>query len=253
MKKPLLILTLFCGIMFTGCAKMTDISDQQSDVIAEYMAGSVLRYTDNYKEALIYPEDSKEENSNDTAKNDSTRTTMIETTDNAVKVKQETNKGATTVSTGISPNDIKTEKEKSDLSYQEFFKIITDNKYTIKYSNFKLESDYAQRDNYFTLTPTSGNKLLAVSFKLSNKTKSSVKVNLDKIHIVYKLSTKGGKTYSPMVTLLDTDLQYINLTLKSGKSDDAVLIFDVPENLKTDGLTLSISLNGQKAILDLNE
>ncbi|MDF2870295.1 MAG: hypothetical protein K0R05_1870 [Anaerocolumna sp.] len=249
MKKPLLILTLFCGMMFTGCAKMTDLSDQQSDVIAEYMAGSVLRYTDNYKEALVYPEDSKDEQNNGTVIKES-NDTKEESTANTATDKQETNKGAvTTSSTGT--KDTKTEK--SDLDYQEFYKIISDNKYQIKYNDFKLQSSYAQRDAYFTLTPTSGNKLLAVNFKVSNKSKSSVKVNLDKIHIVYKLSTKDGKSYSPMVTLLDTDMKYLNFTLKSGNSDDAVLIFDVPENLKTDGLTLSISLNGQKAILDLNE
>jgi hypothetical protein len=249
MKKPLLILTLFCGMMFTGCAKMTDLSDQQSDVIAEYMAGSVLRYTDNYKEALVYPEDTKDEQDNVTVIKES-NDTKEESTANTATDKQETNKGAvTTSSTGT--KDTKTEK--SDLSYQEFYKIISDNKYQIKYNGFKLQSSYAQRDAYFTLTPTSGNKLLAVNFKVSNKSKSSVKVNLDKIHIVYKLSTKDGKSYSPMVTLLDTDMKYLNFTLKSGNSDDAVLIFDVPENLKTDGLTLSISLNGQKAILDLNE
>jgi len=249
MKKPLLILTLFCGMMFTGCAKMTDLSDQQSDVIAEYMAGSVLRYTDNYKEALVYPEDTKDEQDNGTVIKES-NDTKEESTANTATDKQETNKGAViTSSTGT--KDTKTVK--SDLSYQEFYKIISDNKYQIKYNDFKLQSSYAQRDAYFTLTPTSGNKLLAVNFKVSNKSKSSVKVNLDKIHIVYKLSTKDGKSYSPMVTLLDTDMKYLNFTLKSGNSDDAVLIFDVPENLKTDGLTLSISLNGQKAILDLNE
>lgn len=251
MKKPLLILTLFCGMMFTGCAKMTDLSDQQSDVIAEYMAGSVLRYTDNYKEALIYPEDMKEEQTNGTVINESKDTAKEENTANTATDKQDTNKGA--VTTGNSTGTKNTETEKSDLNYQEFFKIISDDKYQLKYTDFKLQLSYAQRDAYFTLTPTSGNKLLAVNFKVSNKSKSSAKVNLDKIHIAYKLSTKDGKTYSPMVTLLDTDLKYLNITLKSGKSDDAVLLFDVPENLKTDGLTLSISLNGQKAIIDLNE
>ncbi len=251
MKKPLLILTLFCGMMFTGCAKMTDLSDQQSDVIAEYMAGSVLRYTDNYKEALIYPEDMKEEQTNGTVINESNDTAKEENTANTATDKQDTNKGA--VTTGNSTGTKNTETEKSDLNYQEFFKIISDDKYQLKYTDFKLQLSYAQRDAYFTLTPTSGNKLLAVNFKVSNKSKSSAKVNLDKIHIAYKLSTKDGKTYSPMVTLLDTDLKYLNITLKSGKSDDAVLLFDVPENLKTDGLTLSISLNGQKAIIDLNE
>ncbi|WOO36228.1 DUF4352 domain-containing protein [Anaerocolumna sp. AGMB13020] len=251
MKKPLLLLTLFCGMMFTGCAKMTDLSDQQSDVIAEYMAGSVLRYTDNYKEALIYPEDTKDEQNNGSIINESKDTTTEENTANTAPDNEETNKGA--VTTGNSTGTKNTEAVKSDLTYQEFYKIISDNKYQFKYTDYKLQTSYAQREAYFTLTPTSGNKLLAVNFKVSNKSKSSVKVNLEKIHIVYKLSTKDGKSYSPMVTLLDTDLKYLNLTLKSGKSDDAVLLFDVPENLKTDGLTLSISLNGQKAIIDLNE
>jgi hypothetical protein len=56
-----------------------------------------------------------------------------------------------------------------------------------------------------------------------------------------------------MVTLLDTDLNYIDYTLKAGKSDAAVLVFDVPENVNKDGLSLSISLNGQNTEINLNE
>lgn len=250
MKKTFLILVLLCGLMLTGCARLTSLSEGQSDVIAEYMAGSVLRYTDNYMEALVYPEESKDTKVTSDTASDTVNAANDNTKKQDTQAADSTNAETTTDS--ISPED-STIKEEGSISYQEFYKIVSDSKYQIKYTGYKLCTSYAQRDNYFTLEPTDGKKLLTLSFKALNETAKTVKVNLGELHIDYKLAAKDGKSYSPMVTLLDTDLNYLNYSLKSNKSDEAILIFEVPESLATDGLSLSISLNGQKAIFDLNE
>lgn len=245
MKRTFLILVLICGLMLTGCARLTDLSDKQSDVIAEYMAGSVLRYTDNYMEALVYPDEGRDTSkaAGDTAENTATK-------DNTGSQPEAAKEEASVPAAAAGEN---TGKAEGTLSYQEFYQILSDGKYKIEYTGYKFYESYPQRDNYFTLEPTGGKKLLAVNFKAVNESKKAVKVDLGKIHIAYKLKTEEGRTYSPMVTLLDTDLNYINYTLQSGKADEAVLIFEVPENIKTVGLTLSISLNGQNAVIDLNE
>ncbi|SHO51352.1 DUF4352 domain-containing protein [Anaerocolumna xylanovorans] len=240
MKKTFLMLVLACGLLLTGCAQLTGLTDKQSDVIAEYMAGSVLRYTDNYMEGLVYPEDIADKTS------DKTTDTKESSDNNSSK----TDDKAQTESTAAESTSA---KAGSSMEYQKFYKILSDDSYQVKFKGFKLYDSYAQRDNYFTLQPTDGKKLLVVNFKVTNTTKKAVKVNLGKIHIDYKLHTANGKAYSPMVTLLDTDLNYLNYTLKGGKSDDAVLVFDVPAKINNDGLTLSISLNGQNTEINLNE
>ncbi len=258
MKKTFLVLVLACGFLLTGCAQLTKLTDKQSDVIAEYMAGSVLRYTDNYMEALVYPEDKGTDNKQALDKmsdktSDKVSDTSKDAASEATKNSQSGNSADASENDNSANSTSKDAKNANKLNYQEFYKILSDNTYQVKYTGFKLYDSYAQRDNYFTLQPTGGRKLLVMSFKVKNDTKKEIKMNLGKIHIDYKLNLADGKSYKPMVTLLDTDLNYLNYTLKSGKSDDAVLVFDVPKDLNSEGLTLSISLNGQNTAIDLNE
>lgn len=248
MKKPFLVLVLACGLLLTGCAQLTKLTEKQSDVIAEYMAGSVLRYADNYMEGLVYPEDNGE-------KTDKNASSNAPGTSKDTGTKTDSSKAGSTTDESVPAKDNGTKDTSKDnsINYQDFYKILGNNDYQVKYTGFKLYDTYAQRDNYFTLRPTDGRKLLVMNFKVSNDTKKTIDLNLGKIHIDYKLHLADGKTYAPMVTLLDTDLNYINYTLAKGKSDDAVLVFDIPENIKSEGLTLSISLNGQNTAIDLNE
>ncbi len=258
MKKTFLALVMACGLLLTGCAQLTELSDKQSDVIAEYMAGSVLRYTDNYMEGLIYPDENANKKTAD--KNTSSATAADTAKDTGSDVNNnETNSSSQNENVSDKDASVKdnstanTAKEPSSLTYQEFYKILSNNNYQVKYSGYKFYDSYAQRNDYFTLQPSSGSKLLVVSFKVSNIAKKAVTLDLGQLHIGYKLHLANGKTYKPMVTLLDTDLNYIDYTLKSGKSDVAVLVFDVPENVNKSGLALSISLNGQNTEINLNE
>ncbi len=262
MKKTFLVLVLACGLLLTGCAQLTKLTDKQSDVIAEYMAGSVLRYTDNYMEALVYPEDKGTDDKQAMDKmsdkmsdktSDKASDTSKDAASEATKNSQSGNAADAAAKDNSANSTSKDAKNANKLNYQEFYKNLSDNTYQVKYTGFKLYDSYAQRDNYFTLQPTGGRKLLVMSFEVKNDTKKAIKMNLGKIHIDYKLNLADGKSYKPMVTLLDTDLNYLNYTLKSGKSDDAVLVFDVPKDLNSEGLTLSISLNGQNTAIDLNE
>lgn len=258
MKKTFLMLVLSCGLLLTGCAQLTKLTDKQSDVIAEYMAGSVLRYTDNYMEGLVYPEDTADKTTNKTADKTGGKITdkvsdTKATSDNSSGKTDTGNQSSDQSQSQSTPAAGTSVVKGNSLTYEELYKILCDDKCQVKYTNFKLYDSYAQRDNYFTLQPTDGRKLLVVNFKVSNETKKAVKMNLGKLHIDYKLHTAQGKTYSPMVTLLDTDLNYLSYTLQGGKSDDAVLVFDVPATIDKNGLTLSISLNGQNTEIDLNE
>ncbi len=252
MKKTFLALVMACGLLLTGCAQLTELSDKQSDVIAEYMAGSVLRYTDNYMEGLIYPEESTDKS----ADKNTTATGNADTSKDTGSEENSSSQNENISNENESVKDSSTDntaKDTDSLNYQEFYKILSNNNYQVKYTGYKLYDSYTQRNDYFTLQPSKGSKLLVVSFKVSNIAKKAVTLDLGQLHIGYKLHLADGKTYKPMVTLLDTDLNYIDYTLKSGKSDVAVLVFDVPENVNKSGLSLSISLNGQKAEINLKE
>jgi hypothetical protein len=53
MKRLILFLILIISITLTGCIHETNITEEESDAVAEYMAGLLLKYDDKYDKALI--------------------------------------------------------------------------------------------------------------------------------------------------------------------------------------------------------
>lgn len=49
-------LTAAVSIALTGCADVPDLSDNEVEIISQYMAGAVLNSTDNYKYSFKYDE-----------------------------------------------------------------------------------------------------------------------------------------------------------------------------------------------------
>ena len=54
MKKRMYAVTLAASVVLTGCASVPDLSDKDSEMISQYIAGAVLNGSDNYKYAFNY-------------------------------------------------------------------------------------------------------------------------------------------------------------------------------------------------------
>jgi hypothetical protein len=245
MKKLLFLLITICGVMLTGCAQLIDMNEQESDVLAEYMAGTMLRYDKNYEEALIYPEQTTETTKtadtiepaettgNSIAKNNTADQTLDQTTD-----KTETADMARKVNA---------------VSLDNIFKKALMNNFSIALKGPEFFESYIDDNNLFSIEPSKGNKILAVSFNVKNITKVNKKLNLKDYDIMYELTDTKGTVYKPMLTLLDNDIQYINLVIASGKTQKAVIIFDVPKDFNLKDKKLMLSYKDKTTIIDLNQ
>lgn len=272
MKKLLLSIILLCGGMLTGCVQLVDMSEEESNIIAEYTAGSYLQQT-NYKENLIYPKE--EVAANQTTKDEKTTVNSEKNaTVNATKsltnsedktlevnvvdsgLKNTTNSSQNTTSSNKDSNSTKeSNSTKNDTVTKELSinDIVNYKNFSIQYLNYKVLNSYQSKMNgtYFNLEPDTGSKLLVVHFNIKNISDKTGEFNLIGKQLQYKLSD-SNKDYLPMLTLLNEDLQYIDITIKPGKTYNAVIVFEVPKNIDKSKISLNVSKNTKTANIVMN-
>ncbi|QHQ62714.1 DUF4352 domain-containing protein [Anaerocolumna sedimenticola] len=253
MRKLLLILITICGVMLTGCAQLIEINDQESDVLAEYMAGTMLRHDSNYEEALIYQETTDTADTTDSADISETGeiTEPDETLDPSDKKSNDTGVSSSAVSQATS--DLYADKQNGSIvSLASLYKEIFKDKFSIKYINHKFYSSYPDEYDFFTLESTKDHKLLAINFNIKNTSTKARTLDLKNNSIKYQLTDKTNAVYNPMMTLLNNDIQYINLDVAAGKTQQAVVMFDVPKNMDISDLKLAITYEDKTTVIDLN-
>lgn len=244
-KKSFLIIIVLCGVLLTGCAQLTNFNDKESDELAEYMAGTVLRYTKNYDEALIYPGETIDSTNinggiidrNPVSEEDSTSTTNT----------PDTTKAPTTVK---APG---TDKKDNTISIEELFNNVGDNKFTVSYLGYENHTSYPNNNDYFTIEPTKGNKLMVFSFSIKNMDKDTRNVNFVNKKIYYTLKNISGKSYKPAVSLLTNDIQYLKEKINRNESLKTVIVFEVPQDIKVDDLSLVINYGSKSSVISIDK
>jgi hypothetical protein len=243
MKKLKLLLILFLALSLTGCIKKFELTEQQSNATAEYMAGLLLKYDKDYKQSLTPLEnlsgtDYETSEDADNTDNEVTPTATPAPTKSAGQ--QETSGNA----------DNGGAKASKDYTLEE---VIGEKNIDIKYTGYKICDTYPEdtTDTYFSLTPREGNQLLITTFAIENLSDKDIKLNLSNSNVVYQLDINVGTIYKPLLTLLENDLQYIDITLGAGKAVKVLLIFEISKEADISDINLIASNGGKSNIIDI--
>lgn len=213
MRKISLVISLFCALTLTGCATGYNLSEQETGIVAESMAGLLLKYDSNYRnQSLLVPVEELEEETIPT--DEETETSDNITTENGIDEPSNTN------TEGESEETVQKYTLSEVIGYDDF---------EVIYEGYKLYNNYPDdtSSTYFSLTPREGNQLLVISFKASNLTKDKKDFNLIKSGIKFKLLINDKAKYVPLLTLLENDLQYINIPIEGNKTEDVILVFEI--------------------------
>lgn len=238
MKKLYIIIILVYSLILTGCAK--EITVQQSDILAEYMAGTVLKNTVGYEKELIYPE----EVTNDVTENSSNE--GEEEAANSQKPNTQTPNNTTVVNnttTGTIQNN-------NNVDYVGLIEELGYNNFSITYSNYDTYNKYPNDNNYYSLETTKAKKLLVLTFDIKNLSNKSQNLNLLESNIKYQLDN-NGVMYNPMITMLMDDIQYINLDFAANESKKAVIVFEVLKDIDITNTNLIIFYQNKTTIIDI--
>ena len=204
-------------LSLTGCADIKNLSEEQENEIAEYAAGVLLQNSDKYPYRLITKEE-KEVTETPTPM----PATPTPTSSDAPQESQPEQ-------TAAAPEDSKKEVSLDDLYHLKGVSIL--------YTSYCLADKYGSSQ----IRAEQGKKLLVAEFSLKNNSGAKKKVKLiDRRKITYQLNV-DGTTYSPQISLLENQLDYLETVIAKGKSQKAVLVFQVDKNA-TNASSIDLSI-----------
>lgn len=250
MKKSVLAMVIILAFNLTGCNNLNNVSDQNYNAMADYMASMILKYDRTYEEKLINPaiiakaSSVAEENLNlnvgetkEGTEVSSDQTSATDVTDKTENVNR---------STEVKEDDNKVEK------FYDLTELLELKNLDIQYKNYKLYDSFPEEkdDEYFNLEAGKNNKLCVVQFNIKNKTTKNQKFNLLNKEIEYQLDVDSN-TYTPLLTLLINDLQFIDISINGEKSEIGYLVFEVPNDIKLDNGNLLVSKDSLKSSIAL--
>lgn len=233
MKRLILTLVSILLLTFTGCVHEINMTQEDSDAIAEYMAGLLLANSNGYNKTLIPMDvevdkvDSKIDKQPTGGKNNqNNNATDGKTTDGK---KDE--------------NDFQQLSSLNDLMKQKNF--------DISYSGYKLTEFYPENSDktYISVEAEQGQQLLIVKFTIKNKEKKAKSINLSESAIKYQLELGSNKIDKPWFTVLENDMQYIDMKIDGEASTEAILIYQISKDADTKNMKLVISKDKKEIII----
>ena len=214
-----LLLTLFLMLSLCGCVNGPDISEEQSDLVAEYAAGVLLRYSNQYDRRLITKEQIEKENQKKNADSTAAPETTAAPSATPTPVPSSENEPV--------PNDSGMEEQSTEQPTVPLNEI-----YRIEGLNFSYQSYRFCKKYNSQIKAEDGQTLLVVEFNVKNQSGKKKKVSLGKKKIAYKLMVDNSE-YQPSISILENmGLTYLDTTIPAGKSENAVLIFRMSEERK---------------------
>lgn len=242
-----------------GCMNIPDLTEKESDFVAEYSAGVLLRHSDQYERRLIRSGCGEEsQTAQPSAVPSETAQPAVPEVTPAPEApetpaaepgtegadSQDTSTGESDAASGQSVEEDNTEK----VSLNDLFHI---KGLDFSYKSYQFCDKYPKGgDGIIPITAGKDETLLVVHFQIHNKSGAKKKVSLGRRanNISYKLKVDGSE-YEPGISILkNTGLNYLNTTLRKGGKEDAVLVYTMSkERRQASGITLRIQ-EGKKAV-----
>lgn len=220
----LLMATALTAVSLFGCSKIS-LTEEQNDMIAEYLAGVILRNEVNYTEKLVTP-------------------TPIPSPTPKPDVPNPTE--AAKPNSGASSSQGNAENTQVNV---DFTQVVGIKGLKLNYEKYELMDEIFNGNEY--LPAEDKKQYLVVSFSIENTTDQSIKLKLGEQKISYQLDLGEGKRIKSLLTILDNDLRFFSNTIKAKETQTGVVIFQIQKNQSLDSANIIISANSKTATVQL--
>ena len=259
-KIALILVFILAASTLAACSsgQNIEITDKESDAIAEYCAYLLLKHDKNMTDKRklldvkelqdIYKENKGESTDADSISGTVTPTPVITPSsvpdkdpDKSDTSSQEGSKDntATPVPSEIKDNTVKTLTE---LYAQKIF--------DIDYVSYSISDDYSENE-YSTFNAKTGEKILAVKLKITNNSNEKAKFVSADYPVSYALYCDNGDIIGPSLSMLSNDIQFLNDGISAGKTFESVVIFIIYENRNESGFVLRGTNNSNGKICEI--
>lgn len=225
---------LIFGLAGCGENQIPELTDDQVQTMGEFTAITLMRYDANHRSRLV------------------DYSLLMETPEPEIEPEPvETPKPAgmdpvddTPVINGNNPADAPASIEEM-LDFPEGV--------SATYLGYALYDSYPEGEEAFAIQSTEGNKLLVLSYSITNASGQDQLVDLLHLKPEFRLTVNGNYTRRALMTMLENDFSTYMETLTAGADTTVVLVIEVDEenaenitsislNLKNDSKTCTIQL-----------
>lgn len=207
----LMILFSLC-LLFTGCERLIELTPEEENKIVEEMADIILS---EYKEENKDDNDKKEDN----------------------KIEESANESEKDKAKGKKNNEKETDDNTSNSEIKECWDY--DEKIKIAINKYELCDKLPDDLSNYKFKKNKDSKILVVRLNVINDSSEDIKFST--LHLDMSFDLQNQKSaYKPVKTLLLNDLQFMNSVIAANKSKEAILLYEVPNDFKTETTELVI-------------
>ncbi len=246
------VLGLFAmsAMLLTGCIDaMPELTAEQSDIITEYAAGVLLKYSSNYNYKIADEEEvlAAMAARQEAAEPETAAETEPET--DIVQAEGEANQNT-------SPTEAETETEAEQVQFVtdlDFAAELGIDDLIIRYQSFEICSAYPGDNTGFSVDAAQGKKLLVMHFDMEGLPEEDVDCNLFDYEIKMRVNINDTGSTSVLSTLIPNDLGTYMDIVPAGEIVDVVAVAEIDdmtaEEIQT--LTLHAASNSQSCTVKL--
>lgn len=235
MKKRITFITFFIvmAMILTGCTKEIDITTEQNDIVAEYIAGILVKnsyfYMDKYedlKETYAYEDESEPETETET-------------------ITPETEPETPVINPSDDPDMPTSETETSSDGKWHVAEAIGLSPLEIEYVSYDITNEYPKdEESLFSFTAEYGYTFIVLNFKLYNNTEEAVTVNNSRLKPAIKLYINDfAPTYNYGNLMFNDITNLKEVTVNSESSYDGIIVFMVDEEFTKDIKSMAVQYN----------
>lgn len=211
MRKSIVAIALAMLIFMSGCGADIQITQEQNDLIAEYVAGVLLKRSHEYgyKYSKLY--------GNSSGNNQQPTQTPSEEETSVNNPSQGDNQGG------------ENETEAAFTALNEIAKALGSN-IRVGYNAYVVGNEYPVGD-IVSMPASEGRKLLALEFIITNDGEETVLCNSKDARLVIKIKINDSSEYYQTATIFNNDFANMkDYAIEPGKQDIGVALFMISES-----------------------
>lgn len=226
------------AILLSGCMSTKELDEEEENLIAEYSAGVLLRYSEQYDFRLITSEQVGDSGAG--SEGQPQNTPAPEATATPEPAGQSAGQGEGTGGETSADSSAEGQQEAQSVPLNDLYHI---EGLDFSFNSYRFCNQYPKKTSgdIAPLMAEEGETMLVAEFTVKNQSGGSKKVKLGKRNIQYTLDVDGMK-FQPRINIMDNmGLNYLDTTIKKGGTEKAALIFTMEksrENASAISLTI---------------
>ena len=235
-KVSVLLCALTAALLTAGCGgEIPDLTQEETDLIAEYAAGILLKYDRDQINRLVdipeYDEETEEEELQ------------------PEEVEEQTEDEESTAVVDVSQDE---ETEPVVSSVEQYYGVPN---VMITYTGYEVTDSYPPSsegdDLVFSMEATPGTQLLVLKFNAQNLSGEDQALNMLGYGARFRVSVNGESSKGALATMLVNDMQTYNDVIPANSSVELVSIVEIPQGTNVGSIDMILRGGEQDATLNL--